>query len=91
MTHPELCPSCGSCGFPMRKPSDFAGERSDAIYCSTCGDETGRLRPFEDVLQANADYLVRQQGLDSEAAREMARALLSTMPAWIADMSGERT
>jgi Putative zinc ribbon domain len=78
----EHCPSCGSCGFPMRAPSDFAGGKLDAAYCSTCGDDTGQLRPFDDVLQANADYLVRQQGLDPGAARGMARALLTSMPAW---------
>jgi hypothetical protein len=66
----------------MRAPADFAGGRLDAAYCSTCGDDAGQLRPFDDVLQANADYLVRQQGLDPGAARGMARALLTSMPAW---------
>ena len=77
-----ICPSCGSCGFPMRAPADFAGGKIDAPYCSTCGDAKGRLRPFNAVLQANADYFVREQGVDSDAAREMARALLVSMPAW---------
>ena len=76
------CPSCGSCGFPMRVPADFAGGRTDAAYCCGCGDETGQLKPYDDVLQVNTDYLVRQQGLDLRAAREMARALLASMPAW---------
>lgn len=76
------CPSCGSCGFPMRVPTDFAGGRADALYCSGCGDADGRLRPYDEVLQVNTDYLVRQQGLAPGAAREMARALLADMPAW---------
>jgi Putative zinc ribbon domain len=76
------CPSCGSCGFPMHVPADFAGGKIDAAYCSTCGDVTGQLRPFNAVLQANADYFVREQGVDPNAAREMARALLVSMPAW---------
>ena len=76
------CPSCGSCGFPMREAADFAGGRADALYCSTCGDDQGALRPFEDVLQANAEYYVREQGVDAQAARELARALLASMPAW---------
>lgn len=82
MSTDRYCPSCGSCGFPLRTAEDFAGGRTDALYCSTCGDATGQLRPFDDVLQANADYLVREQGLDPGAAREMARALLGSMPAW---------
>lgn len=82
MTLPDHCPSCGSCGFPMREAADFAGGQPGATYCSTCGDDTGQLRPFTEVLQANADYLVRQQGLDPGAARDMALALLTAMPAW---------
>lgn len=78
----DLCPSCGSCGFPMRVPEDFAGGRTDAAYCSTCGDDSGALRPYDEVLRANAEYLVREQGIDTGAARELARALLATMPAW---------
>ena len=78
----EHCPSCGSCGFPLRAPADFAGGRIDAAYCSTCGDAAGQLRPYDQVLQLNADYLVRQQGLDRTAARAMASALLASMPAW---------
>jgi len=78
----DLCPSCGSCGFPMRSPADFAGGKVGAAYCSGCGDAAGRLRPYEDVLKVNADYYVREQRVDPAAAREMARALLASMPAW---------
>lgn len=77
-----LCPSCGSCGFPMREPADFAGGRLGAAYCSTCGDEAGSLKPYDEVLQLNADYYVREQGLDAGAARQLAGALLQSMPAW---------
>lgn len=78
----DHCPSCGSCGFPMRNPEDFAGGRPGALYCSGCGDVSGRLRPYDEVLEVNAAYLVGHQGIDPEAAREMARALLASMPAW---------
>jgi hypothetical protein len=66
----------------MRSADDFAGGKPDSAYCSTCGDDSGQLKPFEDVLRANADYLVRQQGIDLTAARGLARALLASMPAW---------
>lgn len=69
----DLCRSCGSCGFPMEE---------EAEYCSTCADAEGRLRPYEEVLEANAEYLVRLQGVDLQAARTLARALLASMPAW---------
>ncbi len=78
----ELCRSCGSCGFPMRTPDDHAGGDPDAEYCSTCAEASGTLKPYDEVVQANADYLVREQGVDLHAARTMARALLASMPAW---------
>jgi Putative zinc ribbon domain len=78
----EHCPSCGSCGFPMRTADDFAGGSLDSKFCSTCADTSGRLKSFNIVVDANADYFVREQGVDKTAAREMARALLLSMPAW---------
>jgi hypothetical protein len=77
-----LCRSCGSCGFPMRIAADFAGGRREAPYCSTCAEPSGQLKPFADVLEANAQYFVRHQGVDPEAGRTLARALLASMPAW---------
>lgn len=78
----QHCRSCGSCGFPMLHPEDFAGGMAGADYCSTCGTEAGELKPYEEVVSLNAEYLVRQQGIDPAAAHEMARALLASMPAW---------
>jgi hypothetical protein len=78
----ELCRSCGSCGFPMKQPDDYAGGDIDSEFCSTCADAKGKLKPFNQAVEANANYFVREQGIDVKAAREMARALLLSMPAW---------
>jgi Putative zinc ribbon domain len=78
----DLCKSCGSCGFPMKQPEDYAGGDVGAEICSTCGDAKGKLKPFNQAVDANANYFVREQGVDVKAAREMARALLLSMPAW---------
>jgi hypothetical protein len=75
-------PFCRSCGFPMRAPEDYAGNNPDAEFCSTCAEVNGSLKPFDDVVLANANYFVREQGVDQDAALEMARALLMSMPAW---------
>lgn len=66
----------------MRTPADHAGGDLQAEYCSTCGHPDGRLKPYHEVVQANAEYLVRLQGVDPQAAVAMARALLAKMPAW---------
>jgi Putative zinc ribbon domain len=78
----HLCRSCGSCGFPMREPDDYAGGNPEAPFCSTCGTASGQLKNFDDAVQANAGYFVREQGVDASAAVAMARALLLSMPAW---------
>jgi hypothetical protein len=78
----DLCRSCGSCGFPMREAEDYAGGNTAALYCSTCGNANGQLKPFNEVVQANAAYFVREQGVDPTAAQAMASALLLSMPAW---------
>lgn len=78
----QHCPSCGSCGFPMLAPEDFAGNNPNAAYCSTCADPSGTLKPFDEVLNLNADYLAREQRLDRSAAIAMARALLLASPVW---------
>jgi Putative zinc ribbon domain len=78
----EFCRSCGSCGFPMKQTEDYAGSDLNSEFCSTCADANGRLKPFNQVVEANANYFVREQGIDVKAAREMARALLLSMPAW---------
>lgn len=85
MSTNESCRSCGSCGFPMSTLDDHAGNDPDAAFCSTCASPDGRLKPFEEAVEANAGYFVRQQGIDPLAAREMARALLASMPAWRPD------
>jgi hypothetical protein len=66
----------------MRTPEEYAGGNLAATYCSSCADASGRLKPFSEVLQINADYFVREQGIDPQAARQIAHALLISMPAW---------
>jgi Putative zinc ribbon domain len=78
----KLCRSCGSCGFPMRESADFAGGDPDAVYCSTCAHPGDALKPFDQVVEANAIYFSREQGIDVGAARAMAKVLLLSQPAW---------
>jgi len=76
------CVSCGSCGFPMEKPEDFALGDPSQPYCRYCTDTAGALLPYEDVLKTNARHYVDTQGVSPEAATMMAAALLASMPAW---------
>jgi hypothetical protein len=78
----EKCASCASCGFPLEQRSDFAMGDPTNIYCAGCVDAEGRLRSYDEVLGMNTQYLVQNQGLDPEAARKMAAALMADLPAW---------
>jgi hypothetical protein len=77
------CVSCGSCGFPMESPEDFALGDPSQLHCRYCTDARGALLPYETVLAANARHYVESQGVSPEAARGMATALLASMPAWL--------
>jgi hypothetical protein len=66
----------------MTSPQDHAGGKMDAEFCSTCAEPNGTLKPFDAVVQANAQYYVREQGVSLSAASAMAKALLASMPAW---------
>jgi len=76
------CKSCGSCGFPIEQPEDFALGNIVSLYCRYCTDEQGRLLPYEKILQANTQFYIDSQGISADAAENMAKDLLATMPAW---------
>jgi hypothetical protein len=67
---------------PLENPDDFALGDPQSLYCRGCADPSGKLLPYEDVLAANARYYVDSQGITPAAAEQMAKALLSGMPAW---------
>jgi hypothetical protein len=78
----DKCASCTSCGFPLEHPSDFALGDPTSAYCAQCVDAEGRRRSYDEILAINARYYEQNQGLDPEAARRMAIALMAELPAW---------
>lgn len=78
----ETCPSCYSCGMPLKNPSDFALGDIHQKYCSHCTDERGQLKPFQEVVKGMAGYLAHSQGLENGAAVQLAETLLAKQPAW---------
>ena len=78
----DYCKSCNSCGFPMKKPEDFAMDNVHQLFCKHCTDEEGKLLPFKDILNGTVNFYMESQGIAKEAAHKMAKDLLSTMPVW---------
>jgi uncharacterized glyoxalase superfamily protein PhnB len=68
---------CQSCGMPL------TDAQPGQMYCQYCTDESGRLRPFEQVLEGTiTGYFMGMHGMQRPDADKAARAHLSKMPAW---------
>jgi Putative zinc ribbon domain len=78
----KTCPSCYSCGMPLKQPSDFACGDIKNKYCSHCTDEKGKLKPYQEIVEGTANYLVHSQGLNRSAALEIAENMISKQPEW---------
>ena len=71
---------CYSCGMPMEMPGAMGRAKH---YCTYCTDVSGRLKPWEAIVEDTADYLaIWQPNITPEIARERAIRYLTAMPAW---------
>jgi hypothetical protein len=73
--------SCESCGMPLAGAEDHALSDTTIPYCTHCAPE-GTLPPFDERLERMTQWMMGQEDLDLDAAREKARAYMKTMPAW---------
>lgn len=71
--------SCQSCGMPL------TDAKPGQMYCDYCTDESGKLRPYEQVFEGTVTgYFMGMQKMDRKSAERAAKAHLSKMPAWAA-------
>lgn len=73
---------CISCGMPLREAKDHPLGDTSKDYCVHCAGPDGSLKSYEEALGGMSAFIVSTQGLDPDAAREAARGMLATMPAW---------
>jgi catechol 2,3-dioxygenase-like lactoylglutathione lyase family enzyme len=72
-----LLASCGSCGMPL------TDAKAGQMYCKHCTDESGKLRPYAQVLEGTiSGYFMALKKLPRTEAETAARAHLAKMPAW---------
>ncbi len=74
--------TCIACGMPMTKPEDFALGDESKDYCKYCARTDGSMQSYPEKLEGTVEFLIRTQGLDQEAARELAIRTLAKLPAW---------
>ncbi len=69
--------NCQSCGMPL------ADAKPGAMYCAYCTDATGKLKPYETVLEGTTSgYFMAMQKMARPEAEKAAKAHLAKMPAW---------
>ncbi len=73
---------CISCGMPMTETSDFAQGDTSKDYCLYCAKPDGSMQSYPEKLKGTTEFLIRTQGLDQEAAAQLAKRTLAKLPAW---------
>lgn len=69
---------CQSCGMPLQDA------KPGAMYCQYCTDSSGKLKPYEVVLEGTTTgYFMAMQKMARPEAEKAARAHLAKMPAWV--------
>jgi len=76
---PVKMDSCQSCGMPL------ADAKPGQMYCQYCADETGHLRPYEQIFEGTVSgYFVAHMKMPRPQAEKAAKEHLAKMPAWLA-------
>jgi uncharacterized glyoxalase superfamily protein PhnB len=74
---PVQVTNCQSCGMPMKDA------KQGQLYCGYCTDASGKLRPYEQVLEGTTTgYFMGMQKMPRAQAEKAAREHLKKMPAW---------
>ena len=73
---------CIACGMPMTKKSDYAMGDESKDYCVYCARPDGSMQSYPEKLEGTTEFLIRTQGLDPQAAHEMAILTLAKLTAW---------
>lgn len=83
----EACKCCAACGMEFTRPEDHALGDVSSIYCRECANPDGSLKSYQEVHALITKAFIRSQGIDREAAKEMASELMAKLPAWCDDNS----
>jgi hypothetical protein len=77
-----MAAQCIACGMPMEKPEDHAAGDVTKDYCLHCARPDGTMQPYDEKVESMAAFIMRTQDVDREAAREIAKEMMSKLPAW---------
>lgn len=73
---------CVACGMPMKEPADFAMRDIKKDYCVHCARPDGTMQSYAEKLESLTAFIIKTQGMDKSVAREAAKNMMSSLPAW---------
>lgn len=74
--------TCIACGMPMTRPEHFPQGDESKDYCVYCARPDGSMQSYPEKLKGTAEFIMRTQGFDAQAAHELAVRTLAKLPAW---------
>lgn len=74
--------SCESCGMALLSLNDHAAKNPRSRYCRYCTNAEGMLRPAQEHLTRLITFLMEDDKLSEEKAREQAIGQMRKLPAW---------
>lgn len=66
----------------MENKEEFGGSDMNNKYCVYCCDESGMLKPYEDVLKGMIYFAKKSMGISEEEAIKVAKENMAKLPAW---------
>lgn len=74
--------SCESCGMPLMSMNDYPAKNTRSRYCKYCTNSEGMLHPPSEHLKRLTAFIMEDEGLSEEKAREKAVLAMRKFPAW---------
>lgn len=74
--------TCIACGMPMKSKEDHAMGDESREYCIYCCRPDGTMQSYDEKLDSMTSFVIRTQGLDENAARNVVKGMMSKLPAW---------
>jgi hypothetical protein len=68
----------------MESSSDYAMNDTTRNYCRFCCNEDGSMQSYERKLESMTQYMISAKKIDKDRARQLAREIMSKLPAWSA-------
>ena len=74
--------NCIACGKSMNSKEDYIMGDESKPYCRFCSKPDGAMMSYEEKLADMTKIIQSKQGLDEAEAREIAKKMMLSFPAW---------